>query len=105
MVLTTVGSLGLTAHEITARLGFFVKRQREVPFGTLVSLTEFFAGVGLAWHWLGPYAALAVLPLGMLIALLLTVAIANHVQVVWISGQAILLYFGVGSLLQIASGF
>ena len=102
--LIAVGSIGLSYHEIAAHLGLVVDRHREVPFGTLVSLGELSGGIALAWHWWGPYAAVAAWPAGSLVAFILTLAMAKHVQGVWLSAQVLLLLWGGRLLFRIIEG-
>jgi hypothetical protein len=105
IALTAVGSIGLSYHEIAAYFGLVVDRHREVPFGTLVSLTELIGGVALAWHWWGPYAAVTAWPVGSLVAFILTLVMVNHVQGVWLSAQVILVLWSVRLMFQTAGGF
>jgi hypothetical protein len=104
VALTAVGSIGLSYPETAARLGLFVNKHREVPFGTLISLVELLGGVALAWFWLGLYAVIAIYPAGSLVAFVLTLAMGGHVQVVWLLAQATLLLSGAWWLFQIVSG-
>ena len=53
IALTAVGSIGLSYSETAARLGRYVSKHTEVPFGTLVSLAELIGGLALGWYWLG----------------------------------------------------
>ncbi len=101
IALTAVGSIGLSYPETAARLGRFVSKHREVPFGTLVSLAELFGGVALGWYWLGVFAAIAVWPAGSLVAFILTLAMGGHVQVVWLLAQATLVLSGSSLLFEL----
>jgi hypothetical protein len=87
-----------------SHLGRFVRKHREVPFGTLFSLAELIVGLALAWYWLGLYAAIATYPAGSLVAFVLTLAMGGHVQVVWLLAQVTLLLSGAWWLFQIVSG-
>ena len=104
IALTAVGSIGLSYPETAARLGRFVSKHMEMPFGTLLSLAELVGGIALGWYWLGFFAAIAVWPAGSLVAFVLTLAMGGHVQVVWLLAQATLLFWGAWWLFQIVSG-
>lgn len=101
IALTSVGSIGLSYPETAARLGRFVSKHTEVPFGTLVSLAELFGGVALGWYWLGFFAAIAVWPAGSLVAFILTIAMGGHVQLFWLVTQSTLLLSGSSLLFEL----
>jgi hypothetical protein len=101
VVLTTVGGMGLTSHELATRVSRLQNRHIEVPFGTLVSLSELIGGVALACYWFGVSVAIAIWLLGSLCSFALTILFGGRFQLIWFLGQASFLVWGALRLTEI----
>ena len=90
IAVTIAGSLGLHFRHILARLDVPQPSHREIPFGSLLFLFELLLGVGLAWHFVGFYGAVATFVVAKVVAMALLLALKQRVENFLLALQGIL---------------
>ena len=99
VALAIAGSLGLHFPHMLARLDVSLSH-REIPFGSLLFLFELLLGVGLAWHFVGFYGAVATFVVAKVVAMALLLALNQRVENFLLALQGILFVWAGWLLVQ-----